>query len=209
MYGAGSNSAAPPAFEFFPFGPSVMTSRTPDCPAINAEKSASGSLPSGEITPTPVTTTRLMAGGTSPRDENAVDQRGAEAPGGVDDRADHHRARLPSTRDRLMFDRRDDEPRHERRKDRAEEDRGDPERCSAAAFDHRHHDRAPDAAPERERDHRRNAERRHGLHRPRRARRDTERVQQREHALVKHERGDETGGECDHDAFDHHSTLRK
>ena len=42
-----------------------------------------------------------------------------------------------------------------------------------------------------------------------RARRDAERVQQREHALVKDERGDEAGGECDHDAFDHHSTLRK
>src|SRR4051795_8697174 len=164
MYGAGSNSAAPPAFEFFPFGPSVMTSRTPDCPAINAEQSASGSLPSGEITPTPVTTTRLMSGGTSPRDEYAVDQRGAEAPGGVDDRADHHRARLPSACDRLMFDRRDDEPRHERREDCAGEDRGNPEGRAAAAVDHRHDDHAPHTAPECERDHRRNAERRHRLH---------------------------------------------
>src|SRR3954452_25489551 len=105
MYGAGSKLAAPPAFEFFPFGPSGRTSRTPGCPAINAERSASGSLPSGDITPTPVTTTRLMAGGTSPRDENAVDQRVAEAPGDVDDRADHHRARLPPACDQLMFDR--------------------------------------------------------------------------------------------------------
>src|SRR3954463_2239343 len=115
MNGAGSKSAGPPAFECGPFGPSVITSRTLERPSINAEKSASGSLPSGEITPIPVTTTRLMSveqrGETAllfrlPRDENAVDQRGAEAPGGVDDRSDHHRARFPSACDRLMLDRR-------------------------------------------------------------------------------------------------------
>src|ERR1700741_1955372 len=43
-----------------PFDPSVTISRTPERPSINAENIVSGSLPSGEMTPSPVTTTRLV-----------------------------------------------------------------------------------------------------------------------------------------------------
>src|SRR3954447_14228352 len=43
-----------------PFDPSVTISRTPERPAISTANMVSGSLPSGEMTPIPVTTTRLL-----------------------------------------------------------------------------------------------------------------------------------------------------
>src|ERR1700756_781912 len=53
-------------FVLGPFEPSVTISRTPDRPAISAENMESASLPSGEITPIPVTTTCLRSPAITP-----------------------------------------------------------------------------------------------------------------------------------------------
>src|SRR5258706_180949 len=122
---------------------------------------------------------------------------GAEPPGGVDDRADEHRGRHEAGRDRLTLERRDDEPCHQGRQDRAEDERRADQRGAAESVHRGGEHHAPDAAPEGERPDERHAP---GLGRGegvRRARCEARGVQQGGGALVKDENGGRTGEEAD------------
>src|SRR5262245_46395036 len=89
--------------------------------------------------------------------EERQSESGTEPPSRVDDRADHHRRRHEARGGGLSLERRDDEPRDQGRKQRAEEERGAHQRDPLETA-HRDRERdAPDAAPERERPDLRNA----------------------------------------------------
>ena len=100
-----------------------------------------------------------------------------------------------------MLERSDNERRDERRRDGAEDDRPNPVRRTAKAIDDENQNDSPHAAPERERDYRRNSKRRHRLHRPGTPRREVRRVQERKRDLMESDRGEKSGDETEQRAL--------
>src|SRR5262245_27575738 len=94
---------------------------------------------------------RISASGARTRPtEKREAQPGAEPPGAVDDRADHHRRRSEAARDRLTLEARDHEPCDQRGEDGAEDRRGDDQPNPVQPREGGGEQRAPYAAPERD-----------------------------------------------------------
>src|SRR5262249_38411418 len=141
----------------------------------------------------------LPDGVVSRGSDTAPQERNPESPDTVEQESLDDDSGVPPTAHRHSFEREHEEEAHRTRHDGPEENSASPVCSTLRVPEQRREDHSPDSTPEGETDDGRHARWWHPSHIVRHARKNARPPEERQHALAKHQRGEEPGDEasCD------------